>query len=179
MSKNKQYMSPLIYTIFTLITCISLSNSATANTRPWSDALGLIESACPSGSEQNQELNLLKNTIASAKTVTQARIIALAPTDEAIDALNNARAIMPFSDDLLIAETRLTEARSRILVASSQDQVADEFSGMMLAGLDDDSAVHTSVGSTSCNYSSGEVIAIVVGLILGIIPGLILLFVLC
>lgn len=179
MSKNYNRMSLLIYPIFALITCITLPNSASANTRPWSDTLDLIESACPSGSEQNQELTHLKNSIASAKSVTQARKIALAPTDEAIDALKNARFIMPFSDDLVIAETRLSEARSRILVASSQEQVADEFSGMMLAGLDDDSAVRASAGSASCNYSSGEVIAIVVGLILGIIPGLILLFVLC
>lgn len=179
MSKNTNALSLLIYSIFTLISCITLSNSASANTRPWSDAFGLIESACPTKSEQNQELNHLKNTIASAKSVTQARTIALAPTDEAIDALKNARFIMPFSDDLLAAETRLSEARSRILVASSQEQVVDEFSGMMLAGLDDDSAVRASAGSASCNYSSGEVIAIVVGLILGIIPGLILLIVLC
>ncbi|MBS3952648.1 MAG: hypothetical protein KGZ88_06855 [Methylomicrobium sp.] len=179
MSKNTNSMSVLIYSIFTLITCITLSNSVSANTRPWSDALGLIESACPTGAEQNQELNHLQKTIASAKSLTQAQAIALVPTNEAIDALKNARSIMPFSDDLLIAETRLSDARTRILVASSQEQVADEFSGMMLAGLDDDSAVHASAGSTSCNYSSGEVIAIVVGLILGIIPGLILLFVLC
>jgi hypothetical protein len=64
-------------------------------------------------------------------------------------------------------------------VASSPTQVADEFSGMMLAGLDDDSAARVSAGSVGCNYSTGELIAIVVGLILGIIPGLILLVVLC
>ena len=105
--------------------------------------------------------------------------MALAPTDEAIDALRNARNLIPFSDDLNSAETRLSDARSRILVASSQAEVADEFSGMMLAGLDNDSAARVSGGGGSCNYSTGEVIAIVVGLILGIIPGLILLVVLC
>ncbi|MGR8951394.1 MAG: hypothetical protein ACU83V_03160, partial [Gammaproteobacteria bacterium] len=68
---------------------------------------------------------------------------------------------------------------SRILVASSQEQVADAFDGMMLAGLDDDRVAHASAGGASCSYSTGEIIAIVVGLILGIIPGLILLVVLC
>ncbi|MFZ2404634.1 MAG: hypothetical protein WAW41_05820, partial [Methylobacter sp.] len=58
-------------------------------------------------------------------------------------------------------------------------QVADAFSGMMLAGLDNDSAARVTAGNASCNYSTGEIIAIVVGLILGIIPGLILLVVLC
>ena len=50
---------------------------------------------------------------------------------------------------------------------------------MMLAGLDNDRAAHVSVGKASCDYSTGETIAIVLGLILGIIPGLILLVVLC
>ncbi len=106
--------------------------------------------------------------------------MALAPIDGAIDAIQNARSITPFGgDDLRTAETRLSDARSRILVASSQRQVADEFSGMLLAGLDDDSAARVSAGNAGCNYSTGEIIGIVVGLILGIIPGLILLFVLC
>jgi hypothetical protein len=117
--------------------------------------------------------------ITVAKSINDARKMALAPTDDAIGALKNARNIMPFSDDLRLAETRLSDARSRILVASSQAEVADEFSGMMLAGLDNDSAARVSAGGGSCNYSTGEVIAIVVGLILGIIPGLILLVVLC
>ncbi|MFZ2312682.1 MAG: hypothetical protein WAV82_08700 [Methylobacter sp.] len=105
--------------------------------------------------------------------------MALAPTDGAIDAIQNALSIMPFSDDLRTAETRLSDARSRILVASSQEQVADEFSGMMVAGLDNDRAAQVSVGKVGCDYSTGEIIGIVVGLILGIIPGLILLVVLC
>ena len=90
-----------------------------------------------------------------------------------------SRRIMPLRDDLRSAETRISDARSLIVVASSREQVADAFDGMMTAGLDDDSAVLASAGGGSCNYSTGEVIAIVVSLILGIIPGLILLVVLC
>jgi hypothetical protein len=41
------------------------------------------------------------------------------------------------------------------------------------------SAAHVNIGSGGCDYSTGELIAIVVGLILGIIPGIILLVVLC
>jgi tetrahydromethanopterin S-methyltransferase subunit G len=105
--------------------------------------------------------------------------MALAPTDDALNALTNASNLMPFSDDLSSAKTRLSDVRSRIMVASSQAEVADEFSGMMLAGLDDDSAARVSAGGGSCSYSTGETIAIVIGLILGIIPGLILLVLLC
>jgi hypothetical protein len=141
--------------------------------------LELIKSTCPSGPDQYQKITQLKNEIAAAENVSQAREIALAPTDGAINAIQNALSIMPFSDDLRTAETRLSDARSRILVASSQEQVADEFSGMMVAGLDNDRAAQVSVGKVGCDYSTGEIIGIVVGLILGIIPGLILLVVLC
>jgi hypothetical protein len=157
----------------------STLQTANANIWPTVSSMELIKSSCPSGLEQYQELSQLKKDIVAAKSLSDAQKMALAPTDEAIDALRNARNMMPFSDDLNSAETRLSDARSRILVASSQAEVADEFSGMMLAGLDNDSAARVSAGSGSCNYSTGEVIAIVVGLILGIIPGLILLVVLC
>ncbi len=163
-----------------IITALA-STLQTANANIWStvSAMELIKSSCPTGFEQYQELSQLKKDIIAAKSLSDAQKMALAPTDEAIEALSNARNLIPFSDDLNSAETRLSDARSRILVASSQAEVADEFSGMMLAGLDNDSAARVSAGSGSCNYSTGEVIAIVVGLILGIIPGLILLVVLC
>jgi hypothetical protein len=101
------------------------------------------------------------------------------PTVAAIGALKNARSIMPLSEDLRLAEARLADTHSRIEAANTPQQVANEFSGMMLAGLDSDKAASLKVGKVGCSYSTGEVIAIVVGLILGIIPGLILLIVLC
>lgn len=163
-----------------IITALA-STLQTANATIWPtvSSMELIKSSCPSGLEQYQELSQLKKDIVAAKSLSDAQKMALAPTNEAIDALRNASNIMPFSDDLNSAETRLSDARSRILVASSQAEVADEFSGMMLAGLDNDSAARVSAGGGSCNYSTGETIAIVIGLILGIIPGLILLVLLC
>ena len=161
-------------TVLVLLTAATPANAVTAR-----DSLELITSSCTSGSSQYLELNELKTKIAQAESVDAARIMALAPTNVALEALENANAILPFSDELQSAQTRLSQTRNRILVASSQAQVADEFSGMLLAGLDDDRAAHVSAGSSSCNYSTGEIIAIVIGLILGIIPGLILLVVLC
>lgn len=178
-NKNKYSLKMLIISALTSIFIVSISQTAIANIWPSAGSMELINSSCPSGSEQYQELNQLKKEIIAADTLSHARKIALTPTDDAIEALKHARNIMPFSDDLRSAETRLSDARSRILVASSQAQVADEFSGMMLAGLDNDSPVRASAGNVSCSYSTGEIIAIVVGLILGIIPGLILLVVLC
>lgn len=156
-----------------------LNRPVYANIRTLTDAAGLIEATCPAGSKKSAELDRLKQEIGAARSVDEARRLALAPTDDAITALRNARNLMPFSEDLQTAESRLDNARSRIMLASSQEQVADEFDGMMLAGLDNDRAASVNVGSGSCNYSTGELIGIAIGLILGIIPGLILLVVLC
>lgn len=177
--KNISGLRVLIILVLASMFIVSMLQTAKANIFPLAGSMELINSSCPAGYGQYQELNQLKKEISAAATLSHARKMALAPTDEAIQALKNARNIMPSSDDLRSAETHLSNARSRILVASSQAQVADEFSGMMLAGLDDDSAARVNAGSVGCNYSTGEVIAIVVGLILGIIPGLILLVVLC
>lgn len=179
-TKKNKYIS-IMFIIRVLISAfvVSVSQTAVANVWPTASFMELIKSTCRSGPEQYQELSRLKREINAADTVMQARMMALAPTDDAIGALKNARSIMPFSDDLRSAETRLIDARSHILVASSQEQVANAFDGMMLAGLDNDSAAQASAGDASCSYSTGEIIAIVIGLILGIIPGLILLVLLC
>lgn len=126
-----------------------------------------------------QELQAAHSKIAAAKSVEEARQLALMPTNDAIKALHNARTLMPLSDDIRTAEQRLNEMRLQIKTAVNQQQVADKFSGIMLAGLDNDRAVRLGVGKVGCDYSSGETIAIVLGLILGIIPGLILMVVLC
>ena len=169
--------SVLILPFIVGITVFSHPGFASVNTSK--DALDLIHSSCPSDFKQNKELNRLNRQITGAGSLAEARRLALAPTDDAIAALKRAQTLAPFSDDIRVAGTKLDEARSRILLASSQQQVADAFNGMMLAGLDDDSAARVSAGDSGCNYSTGEIIAIVVGLILGIIPGIILLFVLC
>lgn len=179
MSKSKKFLFVLMMLAITPSIVFLMSKTAAANAWPTIESLDLVTAACPSGSAQYPELVRLHDDISEAGSLNEARALALAPTTDAIDALRNARSIMPFSEDLRLAETLLSDARSRIEDADTPDQVADEFSGMMLAGLDDDRAAHVNVGKVGCNYSTGELIAIVVGLILGIIPGLILLIVLC
>lgn len=122
----------------------------------------------------------LHDSIAGAASLDQARAAALAPTDAALGAVASARALLPFSQDLREAQTRLETRRARLQAADSPAQVADELSGMTLAGLDADRSVQVGGGAgDSCHYSTSEMIAIVLGLILGIIPGLILLALLC
>jgi hypothetical protein len=158
---------------------MGMTRVAHATMMPANQTLALLKSTCPSDPSQHKEFIQLRHQINVAATIDQARKLALAPTDDAISALKNAQNIMPFSDDLKTAESRLSNTRNRIMLASSQEQVADEFDGMMLAGLDNDRRAHVSIGNGGCDYSTGELIAIVVGLILGIIPGIILLVVLC
>jgi hypothetical protein len=179
MSKSKRFLFVRMILAIASIVVIMKSNIAAANGWPSGETLDLVTAACPSGTAEYPELVRLRDEISNASSLNEARTLALATTDDAIDALSNARTIMPFSEDLRLAETRLSDARSRIEAADSPDKVADEFSGIMLAGLDDDRATGISVGKIGCNYSSGETIAIVIGLILGIIPGLILLVLLC
>lgn len=179
MFKHTRISSVLIPLGAVWLVSVFLPQTAAANLPPSVESGHSIASACTTGSSPYPPLAALKDRIAAADTLNQARTLALAPADEALDALRDARTLMPFSDDLKNAEDRLNEFRSRILNASTPAQAADEFSGLMLAGLDDDRVADVNVGKVGCNYSTGEVIAIVIGLILGIIPGLILLVVLC
>ncbi len=177
MSKHRL---PIILKVLLTLSSILLANAGFANIRHSADALKLIDATCRANPAQHQELIQLNRQIMSAKSLAEARRLALSPTNDALHALKNARNLAPFSNDIRTAESRLNNARDRILLASSQEQVADEFNGMMLAGLDNDRAAHVSFGNGGgCSYSTGEIIAIVVGMILGIIPGIILLIVLC
>jgi hypothetical protein len=157
---------------------LGLSKPASANIVSFTDSFNLLTNACPAVAKPNPELKQLSLAIATADSLDQALNLALTPTNSAIDALDSAELIMPFNDDIELAKQRLSAARARMVAAASQQQVADEFSGLLLAGLDNN-AVNVDVGNTGCHYTSGETIAIVIGLILGIIPGLILLVLLC
>ena len=176
---SKKILFVLITSAVTLAAVFALSKTAAANAWSAAEHTNLITATCSSGQEQYPELARLHNKIADADSLNDARILALTPTAAAIGALRNARSIVPFNTDLRLAETRLTDMYSRIEAADTPHQVANEFSGMMLAKLDNDKAATLKVGKTGCDYSTGDLIAIVVGLILGIIPGLIMLIVLC
>ncbi|MBN2702486.1 MAG: hypothetical protein JXR29_13655 [Methylothermaceae bacterium] len=129
--------------------------------------------------EGRRKVEQLLDAIGRAENLQKARNLALEPTDAALGALDTARTLMPANSELESARKRLMSMRDRIAAADSPDRVANEMEGLMLAGLDDDSAVKVDVGGHGCHYSTGETIAIIIGLILGIIPGLIMLVVLC
>ncbi|MGR9100053.1 MAG: hypothetical protein ACU826_05755 [Gammaproteobacteria bacterium] len=165
-------------TAFVLASLLSVAPSLQANTESVSAVAPAVFEITKGGS-RDPEIDGLLRKIRQSENLEDAVELALEPTEAAIDALQRARIIMPFSKNLRSAQVRLADARSRIETAETPDQVADEFSGMMVAWLDDNQAAHVGVAGKGCSYSTGEVIAIVVGLILGIIPGIILLIVLC
>lgn len=179
MFNPKKFMFVLMTLAIASTGIFMMPKTVAANALSTVEPLDLSVDACASGGSDYPEIVRLREDILETDNINEARALALAPTNDAIGALKDARVLMPFSDDLRLAETRINDARARIERAKTPDQVADEFSGMMLAGLDDDRAAHVDIGKAGCNYSTGEIIAIVIGLILGIIPGLILLVVLC
>lgn len=176
---SRKFLLVLLASAVTLTTALVLPKTATGNVLPETECLNSVMTARTSGQEQYPDLVRLRDKILETDNLNEARTLALTPTAAAIGALKNARSIMPLSEDLRLAEVRLADTHSRIEAANTPQQVANEFSGMMLAGLDSDKAASVKMGKVGCSYSTGEVIAIVVGLILGIIPGLILLIVLC
>lgn len=145
---------------------------------------------------KSEVLQKVYDKIAAAADVHEARDRALAPTRPARAALDKARWLAPWSDDLRVARSRLVDYEVRVRDAPDPEAVASEFAalvqlasaeqpgtfvvpGAALAsdaradwnGLDDENG--------GCDYSTGEIIAIVIGFIFAIIPGIILLIVLC
>jgi hypothetical protein len=132
--------------------------------------------------------------IAAAQDVDAARGLASRPAGLARRALGVATWVAPQTESLGAAKERLQAFENRLAMASTPAAVAEEFDvlvgaadarvepvggadPMQLADLTIDNAeVH---GPAGCHYSTGEVIAVIFGFLLFIIPGIILLVVLC
>ncbi|WP_374086633.1 hypothetical protein [Methylomicrobium lacus] len=84
--KNKYSLKMLIISALTSIFIVSIPQTTNANIWPTAGSMELINSSCPSGTEQYQELNQLKKEITAFYTLSHAREMALTPTDEAIEA---------------------------------------------------------------------------------------------
>lgn len=141
--------------------------------------------------------------IATASSVEEARELILSQTGLARKALSTASWILPFNSSVREAREKIGNLESRVYAASTQKDVARDFSEfvglpadsnsaivdqdeadsspMMLAEADlNRSAVRVDTGDGhGCNYSTGEVIIIVLGFILFIIPGIIFLVIFC
>ena len=91
-------------------------------------------------------------------------------------ALGAARRIAPWSRSLRRAHGELTAYEDRIARSETPAQAAQEFEGLVrLAG----NGVTVGGNSGRCHYDTVEIIAIILGFLLFIIPGIILMIVLC
>ena len=129
--------------------------------------LALVRCACDAS-----ELVARREEIASAGTLARAQALATPPLQLARQALVRARWLAPDSAGLAAKEEQLREGERAVAAASTPAAVAGAFS-LAVAGSPLPEAAF------GCAYSTGEIIAIVIGFILGILPGIILLIILC
>jgi hypothetical protein len=121
----------------------------------------LAHCACDAG-----ELDALRAEIAAAEDVERARRLAAPPLALARQALARAQRL-PGGSGLAATEQRLWAGERAIAAAPTPPAVAGAFSAAV------------GPASAGCSYTTLEIVAIVLGFILGIIPGLILLVLLC
>lgn len=129
----------------------------------------------------------LRGRIASARTADEARGIALAETAVAGAALDLAALLAPEDEAVLDARARLAAFEASLGEAETAAEVSARFGEMARfasaapAFYGDLTVDQTEVriGDNVCHYSTGELIVIIVGFILAIIPGIIFLFLLC
>ncbi len=128
------------------------------------------------GCAPTAELTALRDRIAAAPDLEAAQQMAVAPVER-------ARTVVAklgwMSSSLRDAEKRMADYESSVRSAKAPADVADQFGSLVKlassGAVMSDGGVHTS----GCNYSTGEIIAIVLGFFLAIIPGIILLILLC
>jgi hypothetical protein len=138
------------------------------------------------GCASDAELRARRDRIAAAPDLEAARERALEDVGLARKALGAARRMAPFSDDLHAAHDRLARYEDDVARAESVESVTLRFEDLVqvasadgVVGVDGDFDGGDHGGRIGCSFSTGELIAIILGFILGIIPGLILLVLLC
>lgn len=121
------------------------------------------------------ELTALRDRIAAAPDLAAAQEMAVAPVER-------ARSVVAklgwASSSLRDAEKRMADYESNVRTAKAPADVADHF-GSLVKLASSGAVVSDGVHTSGCNYSTGEIIAIVLGFLLAIIPGIILLILLC
>lgn len=126
----------------------------------------------------------LGESIRDAGDLAEARSLAIRPTRLALSALSKTRWLSRGEHgDIDRAYLRLVEYQERVGAAQTPDEIALELETLLasprgaLAGVHPD--VDVDIDDGGCDYSGGEIIATVLGFILGILPGIILLILLC
>jgi hypothetical protein len=120
-----------------------------------------------------------RDRLAAAPTPEAARALALSQTRLAHKALSRAKWIVPFSATVREANKKLEAYEARIRDARTQADVAAEFGGLVRVASAGDPKIVDAKMRANCDYTTTEIVIIIIGFLLGIIPGIIFLFLLC
>ncbi|MEQ1508311.1 MAG: hypothetical protein ABMB14_39130, partial [Myxococcota bacterium] len=121
--------------------------------------------ACPTDAERAR-FGAFRDRLAAAGTPDEAKELALNKVKVAHQAIDAAAGIVKDADGIAEADAKLDAFEAQIDAATSQDEVAAAF---------------TSLGATagSCDYDKVEIVIIVIGFVLGILPGILFLLLFC
>jgi hypothetical protein len=122
---------------------------------------------CPTD-DHRAELSAFAQRLQGADTPDEARDLALRKVRLSHRAVDQAVRLVPNDAELLEHQAVLEAFEADVLASRSQQEVARRFA-----------ALDARAEALRCHYSTGEVIAVVLGFILGVIPGIILLILLC
>lgn len=120
---------------------------------------------CPTESDR-AELGAFSERLASAKSPEKAKKMALSKIHLGKRAIDAASAVVDDAGGVAHARARLDALEQAVVGAEDQRAVAAAFGSL------DQQAVR-------CDYDTMEIAIIVIGFILGIIPGIIFLFLFC
>ena len=131
------------------------------------------------GGAARTELMVVRDQIADAPSLEAARMLALDQTRLARKALGRARWVIPFHPAIGEARAKIGAFEVEVRSAESQAEVAGAFGTLVrLASAKDLTVVDADI-KADCEYTTGEIVIIVIGFFLAIIPGIIFMAILC
>ncbi len=127
-----------------------------------------------------EALNVYAQEIADAPTLEAAQAIALDQTKLVNRAIRAAKRL-PGVDtgDLTEVQSRLRAYEASVILAESQQGVSEAFIDFLRDASDKAPAMDHIKRKRACSMTPGQIIITVIGFVLGIIPGIILLILLC
>lgn len=123
--------------------------------------------SCPSDN-QRQQLSAFRDRLAGAASTEEAREMAFEQTRLGHVAIERASHVFHKNQDLMVAQAQLDAFDAQIQTATSQAEVAAAVDQLVDSNADMD-----------CDYTNFEIVIIVIGFILGILPGILFLFLFC
>lgn len=123
---------------------------------------------CVSESQRGR-LSEFRDHVAAAATPAEAKEMVLRQARFGHVALEQAARMAPEQVDIQEAQARLSSFEAGVAAATTQGEVAEQLDGVVAAEAE----------SGGCVYTPVEIIVIVIGFILGILPGILFLFLFC